>query len=62
VSISDPTPDNLRAAADAFDAAYDSDFPHHTSVILRAAAKRIEKLEEDRENLRVIFTALAKEL
>jgi len=45
MSMSDPTPENLIAAAGAFDAAYPSPFPQHPSVLMRAAAKRIALLE-----------------
>ena len=44
MSLSDPTPENLAHAADCFDAAYESPFPHHVSVMLREAAERIQQL------------------
>jgi len=47
MSISDPTPENLQAAASAFNAAYPSPYPHHTATLMMAAAERIALLEKE---------------
>jgi hypothetical protein len=50
MGISDPTPENLQAAASAFNAAYPSPYPHHTATLMMAAAEHISLLEDKHLN------------
>ena len=54
MSISDPTPENLQAAASAFNSAYPSPYPHHIATLMMAAAGRCALLEKVAEAAKCI--------